>query len=77
MNGRVIKTMDSQCHHCLLEKASSSRNFSEKAWEALLEWGEIEKTTVYEPLCQDCYEELRDVLIDRHSELQESERVAS
>lgn len=58
------------CHNCTLEKTSRRRSFSEQAWTVLLLWNEITPNTVDQAICDDCYDELRDVLIDRSEEVE-------
>jgi len=60
----------SKCSHCQAAIKSKRRDFSEQAWAALLVWGEIQKTTVDQPICENCYDELREVLIDRSQEIE-------
>ena len=56
------------------------RQFSEQAWTVLLLWNEINPAAVDRPICTDCYEEMREILIDRTDEveaaMQQSEEVA-
>ncbi len=58
-----------QCAHCMTETRCSRRDFSEQAWSVLLAWKEVGRTAVDQPLCNDCYDELREILIDRAEEL--------
>lgn len=46
------------------------RDFSTQAWELLTSWGEINQKDAKEPICEACYWELREVLIDRASEVE-------
>lgn len=57
------------CGACHGERKSTRREFSEQAWAALVSWGEVTEQTVDEPLCNECYGNLRDVLIDRSDEI--------
>jgi hypothetical protein len=45
------------------------RSFSEQAWAALLLWEEISPQALEQPICDICYEEMRDILIDRADEV--------
>jgi len=38
----------------------------------LVIWGEIEESVVEQPICESCYEEFREILIDRHAEIESS-----
>lgn len=58
-----------QCAHCTTETRCSRRDFSEQAWSVLLAWKEVNKSSIDQPLCGDCYDELREILIDRADEL--------
>lgn len=59
----------SECPNCGADSKLKSREFSSDAWSALLHWGEINDQVVASPICEDCYSELRDVLIDRADEV--------
>jgi hypothetical protein len=61
--------MTQQCAHCTAETRCSRRDFSEQAWSVLLSWKEVNKSSVDQPLCGDCYDELREILIDRADEM--------
>ena len=52
------------------------RDFSEQAWSMLLAWGEIEAAVVDEPICDQCYKELREILIDRADDVFEGVTVS-
>ncbi|WP_132323250.1 hypothetical protein [Pseudobacteriovorax antillogorgiicola] len=45
------------------------RPFGEQAIAALVVWGELDQRLVDQPICEDCYEELRETLIERESEI--------
>ena len=68
------------CQNCGVEARCSRRQFSEQAWTVLLLWNEINPSAVDQPICSDCYEEMRDILIDRTDEIeramQQSDEVA-
>lgn len=74
------KSVLGTCHNCNAEARCSRRQFSEQAWTVLLLWNEINPSAVDQPICSDCYEEMRDILIDRTDEIeramQQSEEVA-
>jgi len=57
------------CAHCSNDIRCRRRDFSEQAWAALVVWGEVERNTVDQPVCDDCYSDLRDILIDRADEM--------
>ena len=58
-----------QCPRCATKARLKDRDFSAQAVAALLAWGEIEKEHVGKAICEDCYGELREVLMDRADEL--------
>lgn len=59
------------CAACNGDHKSTKREFSDQAWAALVSWGEISRQTVDQPVCNDCYVNLREVLIDRSEEILE------
>jgi hypothetical protein len=58
------------CANCASDVRSRKRDFSSKAWQVLLFWNEVDKASIDKPICDPCYEELRDVLIDRSEEIE-------
>lgn len=60
------------CSHCQADTKSRRRDFSEQTWTVLMVWGEIDTKTVDQPICEPCYNELREVLIDRTDEIETS-----
>ena len=66
------KNQDRICPSCQTTKKCSRRYFSEQAWTVLLLWREIGHNVIDKPICNDCYEELRDTLIDRNNEIEET-----
>lgn len=60
------------CSACNGEQKSAKREFSDQAWAALVSWGEISSQTVDQPICTDCYVNLREVLIDRSEDILET-----
>lgn len=57
------------CASCHGDQRSAKREFSDQAWAALVSWGEIARQAVDQPICTDCYTNLRDVLIERSEEI--------
>lgn len=57
------------CPRCELEGKLKKREFSDQALAALISWGDLNESLVDEPVCDECYRELRDVLIDNSEEL--------
>jgi len=62
----------STCSHCSEVGKTRKRDFSPQAWTVLVLWSEIQKNTVDQPLCEHCYDELREVLIDRADEIEQA-----
>lgn len=58
-----------KCGSCDGNVKSSRREFSEQAWAALVSWSEVSPKAVDAPLCNDCYFNFRDVLIERADEM--------
>ena len=67
-----LKVQDCSC--CGATAKCRSRNFSEEALALLLLWGEIEEKHIDAAICEYCYEDLRDVLIDRAREVEIMEK---
>jgi hypothetical protein len=63
------KSVTNSCSVCCESRKSRSREFSTHAWTALTMWGEVEQRTFNQPICEGCYRELRDLLIERSAEL--------
>lgn len=57
------------CSACNGHAKSAKREFSDQAWAALVTWGEIHNEAVDQPVCNDCYFNFRDVLIDRAGDI--------
>lgn len=58
-----------ECPRCGIEGKLQKRAFSEQATAALVVWEELDRALIDEPICNDCYRELRDILIDRSEDL--------
>ncbi len=63
------KSVTNSCSVCCEARKSRQREFSTHAWKALTVWGEVEQRTFGQPICEGCYRELRDLLIERSEEL--------
>lgn len=66
----MIQHVAETCSNCTGEVKSRKREFSEQAWSVLVLWSEVQKAAVDQPICEDCYNELREVLIDRSAEIE-------
>ena len=60
---------DRECPRCRVEAKLRLRDFSPQAQAALVAWDEMDKSVMGNPICDDCYAELREVLVDRADEL--------
>jgi hypothetical protein len=58
-----------KCGSCDESVKSVKREFSDQAWAALVSWREVSAKAVDSPLCNDCYFNFRDVLIERADEI--------
>jgi hypothetical protein len=58
------------CSNCETETKCRRRDFSEQAWAVLVMWHEVQAAAVDRPICEHCYNELREVLIDRADEIE-------
>lgn len=73
----VMNASHAECPRCGVETKLRVRSFSDQATAALIAWGELVSEHVAEPLCENCYGELREVLIDRAEELADAAIAAS
>lgn len=64
-----VKMHEATCPRCELETKVRHRPFSDQALAALLVWREINEAAVAQPICESCYDELREILIDRAEEI--------
>ena len=61
-----------QCANCGESVLSRKRTFSAQAWTALLLWNEITPSAIDQTICDLCYEEMRDILMDRTEDVEET-----
>ncbi len=54
-----------ECPRCSTPARLSKRTFSDQALAALVVWKDLSEKLIEEPICEDCYSELRDILIER------------
>ena len=66
----VLTTEVTTCKNCGSRAKCHRREFSRQAWTALLLWEEVSAEAIRQPLCEDCYTEMRETLIDRNSEVE-------
>jgi hypothetical protein len=65
----VNKASQSICIVCGEERKIRYREFSPHAWTALVHWGELDASVIGQPMCNGCYNEFRDQLMDRGEEV--------
>ena len=58
-----------ECPQCGIEGKLNKPSFSDQATAALVVWGELDAGLIGQAICRDCYNELRETLIDRSDEL--------
>ena len=58
-----------ECPRCANLARLQKRTFSEQALAALIVWNDLTENLVDESICDDCYGELRDILIERIEEV--------
>ena len=66
------QSSEASCNNCGEHKKSRRRIFSDQAWAVLLLWHEVHAQGVEQPICDDCYQDLRNVLIDRSDEIEQA-----
>lgn len=67
----INKRTSNLCANCGGQHAKCKRReFSLQAYTVLLLWQEMSPSAVDQPICNECYNELRDVLIDRSDEIE-------
>ena len=66
----VLTAKLTACKNCGSRAKCHRREFSLQAWTALLLWEEVSVEAICQPLCEDCYTEMRETLIDRNSEVE-------
>ncbi len=67
--------MMQQCGHCMTSECRSRpRDFSPQVWSLLVAWEEVNERVIDQPLCDVCYGDIREILIDRSREMEEALR---
>ena len=60
-----------QCSNCGCDGRVTVREFSMKAMHSLLAWNEVTEDLSSKPICNICYSDLREILIERADEIVE------
>lgn len=63
-------SVQTRCAVCDEERKIRHRDFSPHAWTALTVWGEVHFSHNGQAICNACYSDLRDLLIERSSEVE-------
>ena len=63
-------SLEGNCSNCGVGAKCRYRTFSEQAWTVLLIWKEINPAAVERPICDECYIEMREILIDRSHDIE-------
>ncbi len=67
-----MQSMSQMCANCSVDSKCRKRDFSVEAWTVLVIWNEVQAAAVDQPMCDECYNELRETLIDRASDVAEA-----
>ena len=59
-----------ECKCCGDLRRCRIRDFSPHAWAVLMHWEEVESEAVGKPICNSCYDDLRELLIERSGEVE-------
>ena len=62
-----VKIQD--CPRCSNAARLEKRPFSDQAVAALIIWGDMEQSLIGQAICEECYSELRDILIERGEDI--------
>ena len=60
----------SHCSNCHEEGLCRKRSFSSQVWTLLLLWDEVKAQAVEQSICDTCYMELREILMERVEEVE-------
>ena len=60
-----------KCACCDQMSKCRHRDFNSQIWVLLLHWGEIDESALEQPICDSCYRDLRNLLIDRADEMEQ------
>ncbi len=60
--------MISNCPNCMTGAPLRLRDFSSHAQATLVARGDLSSDAVGKPICQPCYQEMRDILVDHENE---------
>ena len=62
-----------QCGNCdQNDRTCRHRLFNPQIWSLLVAWQEIPKESVGNPICDSCYTDIRELLIERSDEMEQA-----
>ncbi len=64
MSGKI-----QDCPRCGNAARLEKRPFSDQALAALIIWGDMEQSLIGQSICEECYTEMRDILIERGEDI--------
>ncbi len=72
MKKAIIKASGEECNRCGDDAKTRARDFSDQAVATLIAHKELTPASVGEAICDPCYSELRDILIEisQHNSLE-------
>src|SRR5262245_16569905 len=60
-----------QCGHgTTTERRHRLTDFSPQGWSLLVQWQEVSEEVIQQPLCEVCYQDIREILIERSGEME-------
>ena len=77
METNFVQTSSLVCGNCCSCQEVRHRAFNDGVWNLLVYWGEVEEGARDRPMCAECYRDIRDLLIDRSSEMEAALRQVS
>jgi len=63
-----VQSSASNCPRCGETAKLRTRDFSSQALATLISWGDLNEKHVSEPICDNCYNEMRDALIENQTD---------
>jgi len=70
IGGFMNMSAQTRCAICDEERKIRHREFSPHAWTALAVWGEVQSVQSGQAMCNGCYSDFRDLLIERSNEVE-------
>lgn len=70
--GDMTKRVTPACANCGVESKCRHRDFNPQVWSLLLQWGEVDESIIDQPICDSCYADIREILIERSAEMEQA-----